>query len=82
MRRPSLIALVAITVLIIGGALPAQASDPIGENGVMVILIDEGVSPVQLDLDAVETIALTMARGTSAGTIVTASYGVESPEFL
>ena len=39
MRRPSLIALVAITVLIIGAALPAQASDPIGENGVMVILI-------------------------------------------
>ncbi|MDP7089093.1 MAG: hypothetical protein QGG20_05055 [Dehalococcoidia bacterium] len=82
MRRPSLIALVAITVLIIGAALPAQASDPIGENGVMVILIDEGASPVQRDLDAVETIALTMARGTSAGTIVAASYGVESDEFL
>ncbi|GIT19132.1 MAG: hypothetical protein CM1200mP39_19380 [Dehalococcoidia bacterium] len=28
MRRPSLIALVAITVLIIGAALPAQASPP------------------------------------------------------
>jgi len=82
MRRPSLIALVAITVLIIGAALPAQASDPIGENGVMVILIDEGASPIQRDLDAVETIALTMARGTSAGTIVAASYGVESEEFL
>ena len=82
MRRPSLIALVAITVLIIGAALPAQASDPIGENGVMVILIDEGAAPVQRDLDAVETIALTMARGTSAGTIVAASYGVESEEFL
>jgi len=45
-------------------------------------LIDEGASPVQRDLDAVETIALTMARGTSAGTIVAASYGVESDEFL
>ncbi|MQG88900.1 MAG: hypothetical protein FI699_08585, partial [SAR202 cluster bacterium] len=68
MRRPSLIALIAITVLFAGAALPAQAANPVGEDGVMVILIDEGASPVQGDLDVSETIALTMARGTSAGT--------------
>ncbi|MBT5253006.1 MAG: hypothetical protein HOL69_05030, partial [Chloroflexi bacterium] len=82
MRRPSLIALIAITVLFAGAALPARAADPIGENGVMVILIDEGASPVQRDLDAVETVALTIARGTAAGTIAAASYGVQTNEIV
>ena len=82
MRRPSLIALIAITVLFAGAALPARAADPTGENGVMVILIDEGASPVQRDLDAVETAALTIARGAVAGTIAAASYGVEPNEIV
>ena len=82
MRRPSLIALIAITVLFAGAALPAQAANPVGEDGVMVILIDEGASPVQGDLDVSETVALTMARGTSAGTIAAASYGVETNEIV
>ena len=80
MRRPSLIALIAVTVLFVGAALPARAADPIGENGVMVILLDEGASPIQRDLDAAETVALTMARGTSAGTVAAASYGVQTNE--
>ena len=58
MRRPSLIALIAITVLFVGTALPARAAAPVGENGVMVILIDEGASPIQRDLDAAETVAI------------------------
>jgi len=82
MRRPSLIALIAITVLFVGTALPARAAAPVGENGVMVILIDEGASPIQRDLDAAETVALTMARGTTAGTIATASYGVQANEIV
>ena len=82
MRRPSLIALIAITVLFAGAALPARAADPIGENGVMVILIDEGASPIQRDLDVVETAALTIASGTTAGTIAAASYGVEANEII
>jgi hypothetical protein len=82
MRRPSLIALIAVTVLFVGAALPAQAADPIGENGVMVILLDEGASPVQRDLDSAETVALTMARGTTAGTIGVASYGVKTSEIV
>ncbi len=82
MRRPSLIALIAITVLFVGAALPARAADPIGENGVMVILLDEGASPVQRDLDTAETVVLTMARGTSAGTIAAASYGVKTNEIV
>ena len=59
MRRPSLIALIAVSILFVGASLPARAADPIGENGVMVILIDEGASPVQRDLDAAETVGLT-----------------------
>ncbi len=82
MRRSSLIALIAVTVLFVGAALPARAADPVGENGVMVILVDEGASPVQRDLDAAETVALTMARGTSAGTIGAASYGVSITEVV
>ncbi len=82
MRRPSLIALIAITVLFAGAALPARAADPIGENGAVVILIDEGASPIQRDLDAVETAALTIASGTAAGTIAAASYGVEPNEIV
>jgi len=82
MRRPSLIALIAVTVLFVGAALPARAADPVGENGVMVILVDEGASPVQRDLDAAETVAVTMARGTSAGTIGAASYGVNITEIV
>lgn len=82
MRRPSLIALIAVTVLFVGAALPARAADPIGEDGVLVILLDEGASPVQRDLDAAETVALTMTRGTTAGTIATASYGVKSNEIV
>ncbi|MCI0776217.1 MAG: hypothetical protein J4N79_09730 [Chloroflexi bacterium] len=82
MRRPSLVALIAVTVLFAGAALPARAADPVGENGVMVVLIDEGASPVQRDLDAAETVALTMARGTAAGTIAAAAYGVETNEIV
>lgn len=82
MRRPSLIALIAVTVLFVGAALPARAADPVGENGVMVILLDEGASPVQRDLDAAETVALTMARGTTAGTVAAASYGVKINEIV
>jgi hypothetical protein len=82
MRRPSLIALIAVTVLFIGASLPVRAADPIGENGVMVILIDKGASPVQRDLDAAETVALTIARGTTAGTIAAASYGVKTNELI
>ncbi|NQW20276.1 MAG: hypothetical protein HQ477_06075, partial [Chloroflexi bacterium] len=82
MRRPSLIALIAITVLFAGAALPARAADPIGGNGVMVILIDDGASPVQRDLDAAETVALTMARGTTAGIVAVASYGVQTNEII
>lgn len=82
MRRSSLIALVAVAVLFVGAALPARAADPIGENGVLVILLDEGASPIQRDLDAAETVALTMARGTTAGTIATASYGVKTNELV
>ncbi|MDP6665966.1 MAG: hypothetical protein QF357_01060 [Dehalococcoidia bacterium] len=82
MRRPSLIALIAVTVLFVGAALPARAADPIGEDGVMVVLIDEGASPVQRDLDVAETVGLTMARGTTAGTIAAASYGVETSEIV
>ena len=82
MRRPSLIALIAVTVLFVGAALPARAADPVGENGVMVILLDQGASPVQRDLDAAETVALTMARGTTAGTIAAASYGVQPNELF
>ena len=82
MRRPSLIALIAITVVFAGAALPARAADPIGEDGVLVILVDKGASPVQRDLDAAETAALTLARGTAAGTIAAAAYGVETNEIL
>ncbi len=82
MRRQSLIALIAVTVLFVGAALPARAADPIGENGVMVILLDEGASPVQRDLDAAETAVLTIARGTTAGTIAAASYGVKINEIV
>jgi hypothetical protein len=82
MRRPSLIALIAVTILFVGAALPARAADPVGENGVMVILLDEGASPVQRDLDAAETVVLTMARGTTAGTVAAASYGVKTNEIV
>jgi hypothetical protein len=82
MRRPSLIILIAVTVLFIGAALPARAADPIGEDGVMVILLDEGASPVQSDLDAAETAALTIARGTRAGTLAAATYGVKTNEIV
>ena len=82
MRHPSLIALIAITVLFVGAALPAQAANPVGQDGIMVILLDEGASPVQRDLDAAETVALTMARDTTAGTVASASYGVESNEIV
>ena len=80
MHRPSLIALIAVTVLFVGASLPARAADPVGENGVMVILIDQGASPIQRDLDAAETVALSIARGTAAGTIASASYGVKIAE--
>ena len=82
MRRPSLIALIAVTVLFVGAALPARAADPIGEDGVMVILLDEGASPVQRDIDAAETAVLTMARGTGAGTVAAATYGVKTNEIV
>ncbi|MCZ6538701.1 MAG: hypothetical protein O6922_02590 [Chloroflexi bacterium] len=82
MRRPSLIALIAVAVLFVGAALPARAADPLGEDGVMVVLIDQGASPVQRDLDTAETVALTMARGTTAGTIAAAAYGVKTNEIL
>lgn len=82
MRRQSLIALIAVTVLFVGAALPVRAADPLGENGVLVVLLDEGASPVQRDLDAAETVALTMARGTTAGTVAAASYGVQTNEIL
>ena len=82
MRRPSLIALIAVTVLFVGAALPARAADPIGEDGVLVILLDQGASPVQRDLDSAETVALTMARGTTAGTVGVAAYGVKTNEIV
>jgi hypothetical protein len=82
MRRPSLIALIAVTVLFVGATLPARAADPIGDDGVMVILLDEGASPVQRDLDAAETAALTIARGTRAGTLAAATYGVKTNEIV
>ncbi len=82
MRRPSLVALIAVAVLFAGAALPARASDPVGENGVLVVLVDSGASPVQRDLDAAETVALSMARGTTAGTIAAAAYGVETNEIV
>ena len=82
MRRTSLIALIAVTVLFVGAALPARAADPVGEDGVMVILLDEGASPVQRDLDAAQTAALTIARGTKAGTLAAATYGVKTNEIV
>ncbi|MEE2842862.1 MAG: hypothetical protein VYA50_10910, partial [Chloroflexota bacterium] len=82
MRRPSLVALIAVAVLFAGAALPARAADPVGENGVLVVLVDLGASPVQRDLDAAETVALSMARGTTAGTIAAAAYGVETNEIV
>ncbi|MDA1280679.1 MAG: hypothetical protein O3B95_11700 [Chloroflexi bacterium] len=82
MRRPSLIALIAVTILFVGASLPVRAADPVGENGVMVVLIDEGASPVQRDLDAAETVALTIARGTTAGTVAAASYGTGLNDFV
>jgi hypothetical protein len=80
MRRPSLIAIIALTVLFVGAALPAQAANPIGEDGVLVVLIDQGASPVQRDLDTAESIAFTMVRGTDAGTIGAGTYGVQISE--
>jgi hypothetical protein len=82
MRRPSLIALIAFIVLFVGVGLPAQAANAVGEDGVIVILIDEGASPIQRDLDVAETVALTMARGTTAGTTAVASYGVQINEIV
>ena len=80
MRRPSLIALISVAILFTGASLPARAADPVGENGLMVILIDQGAAPVQRDLDVAETVALTMAMGTTAGTTAATSYGVKPDE--
>lgn len=80
MRRPSVIALIAITIVFVASTLPANAgSQAAGElPGVMtVIALDTGAASSNADLAMLETALMTLAGNLGNGEMAIVRYGQE-----
>lgn len=79
MRRPSVIALIAITIVFVASTLPANAgSNATGEPGAMtVIALDAGAGWSETDLAMMETALMTLAGGIGEGQAAIVRYGTQ-----
>ncbi|MEX0762309.1 MAG: choice-of-anchor X domain-containing protein [Dehalococcoidia bacterium] len=78
MRRPSVIALIAITIVFFGSSLPATAAVPDEiPNGLTVIAIDAGAAPASNDINMAETAMATIASSVDEGVVTFVHYGTE-----
>ena len=77
MRRPSVIALIAITIVFVASTLPANAGSQADEipGLTTVIALDSGASSSQLDIAMMETAAMTLAGNLQDGDIAVTRYG-------
>jgi hypothetical protein len=79
MRRPSVIALIAITIVFVASTLPvnARSSGQAQSGPVTVIAVDQGAYPSRGDLDMTETALMTLAGGITEGDVAFMRYGAE-----
>ncbi len=77
MRRPSVIALIAISIVFVASTLPANAgSKAADEPGVLtVIALDAGAASSRSDMAMLETALMTLAGNLSSGEMVIVRYG-------
>ena len=81
MRRPSVVALISLIVVLIAVSLPKPAVAEGLEDGLTVIAIDSGAAPAPSDLDAAETALLTVVSQINAGGVALMSYGRQPGQF-
>ena len=77
MRRPSVIALIAISIVFVASTLPVNARSSAAEETPLltVIALDEGVAFAPTDLAMAETALMTLVGGISEGTVAIIRYG-------
>jgi hypothetical protein len=77
MRRPSVIALIAITIVFVASTLPANAGSQADEipGLTTVIALDTGAASSELDIAMMETTAMTLVGNLTAGDITVTEYG-------
>jgi hypothetical protein len=78
MRRPSVIALIAITIVFVASTLPANAGSQADEipGLTTVIALDTGAASSQLDIAMMETAVMTLAGNLAEGDLAVTRYGV------
>ncbi len=81
MRRPSLIAAIALAIVFGAVFLPARASAEGLQDGLTLIAVDQGAAPAPADLDAAETALLTVAPSLTAGGVGLMTYAQQPGEF-
>ena len=79
MRRPSVIALIAITIVFVASTLPANAGIQAAEapGATTVIALDNGAATTPTDLAMMETALMTLAGNLGDGTLAVIRYGTE-----
>jgi hypothetical protein len=77
MRRPSVIALIAITIVFVASTLPVNARSSGQGKGdlITVIAIDSGAAPAPADLDMTETALMTLTGSIEEGQVAIYTYG-------
>lgn len=79
MRRPSVIALIAITIVFVASTLPANAGSQAAEEpGAMTLIaLDAGAASSPSDLAMMETALMTLAGNLGSGEMAIVRYGDE-----
>lgn len=80
MRRPSVIALIAITIVFVASTLPANAGSnaAAGDSGPMtVIALDAGAASSDVDTAMMETALMTLAGNLDEGQMAIVRYGAQ-----
>lgn len=80
MRRPSVIALIAITIVFVASTLPANAGTQAAEapGATTVIALDNGAATSNTDIAMMETAVMTLAGNLGEGEMTVIRYGVEA----
>jgi hypothetical protein len=81
MRRPSVIAAIALAIIIVGAALSTRTMAEGLEDGLTVVAVDQGAAPAQADLDIVETALGAISPSLTAGGVGLISYGKQPGQF-
>ncbi len=80
MRRPSVIALIAITIVFVASTLPANAGSQAADDAkpITLVALDTGAASSPADLAMMETALMTLAGNLGDGDMAIVRYGVKA----